>query len=62
MVMMSDGVTAEGTDWICAELEGWKDSDPKQLAEHLAHCAKRRRKDGRCDDITVLVAMVERAV
>lgn len=62
IVLVSDGVTGEGTDWICAELESWQDTDPRQLAEHLAHCAKRRRQDGHGDDITVLAAMVERAV
>ena len=60
IVMMSDGVTSEGTDWICAELEGWKDKNASQLAEHLAHCAKRRRSDAHQDDITVLAAIVER--
>lgn len=60
IVMMSDGVTTEGTDWICAELEGWRDKNAQQLAEHLAHAAKRRRTDDHQDDITVLAAIVER--
>lgn len=62
IVMMSDGVTAEGTDWICAELEAWQDKSAAQLAEHLAHCARRRRADNHQDDITVLAAIVEKAV
>ncbi len=62
IVMMSDGATTEGTDWICAELEGWQDKPASALAEHLAHCAKRRRSDSHQDDITVIAAIVEKAV
>lgn len=62
IVMMSDGVTGEGTDWICAEIEAWKEKDARHLAEHLAHCAKRRRTDNHSDDITVMAAIVEKAV
>lgn len=62
LVLMSDGATGEGTDWICAEIEAFRQSDPKLLAEHLAHSAKRRRTDNHNDDITVMVAIIERAV
>ncbi len=61
LVMMSDGATSEGTDWICAELERVKDMRAETLARHLAHCAKRRVTDTRADDITVMVAIVEKA-
>lgn len=60
IVLMSDGVTGEGTDWICAEIESFKDGSAAQLAEHLAHGAKRRRTGERMDDITVMAAIVER--
>lgn len=60
IVMMSDGATSEGTDWICAEIEGWKDKNAQQLAEHLAACAKRRRSDNHEDDITVMTAIIEK--
>ena len=60
ILMMSDGATSEGTDWICAELEAWRDKDATALAEHVAHCAKRRRSDKHEDDITVMAAIVER--
>ncbi|MDO4743092.1 MAG: SpoIIE family protein phosphatase [bacterium] len=62
IVMMSDGVTVEGTDWICAELEKWQDGSAKQLCDHLAVAARRRRKDLHEDDITVMVAILEKAV
>lgn len=62
VVMMSDGATSEGTEWICAELEAWRDGSAQALAEHLSHCARRRRSDNHEDDITVMTAIIERAV
>ena len=62
LVMMSDGVTTEGTDWICAEMEAYKGGGAKQLSERIATAARRRRKDGHDDDITVFVAVMEKAV
>ncbi len=63
IVMFSDGATSEGTDWICAEVEAWKGSgSAQQLAEHIARSARRRRSDGHDDDITVLTAIIEKAV
>ena len=62
IVMMSDGATTEGTDWICAELERSEDMRAETLARHLAHCAQRRASGGRPDDITVMVTIVEKAV
>ncbi len=61
LVMMSDGATTEGTDWICAELEKAEDTRAETLARHLAHCARRRITDTRADDITVMVAIIEKA-
>ena len=61
VIMMSDGVTSEGTEWICAEAEGWQ-GRAQDLAEHIAKCAKRRRSDNHQDDITVMAAIIERAV
>lgn len=62
IVLMSDGATGEGTDWICAELEKFSDNTATALAEQLAHAAKRRRSDDHSDDITVIVGIVEKAV
>lgn len=62
VIMMSDGAVSEGTDWICAEAEAWQDGSAQDLAEHLARCAKRRRTDNHEDDITVMTAIIERAV
>ena len=62
LLMMSDGVTGDGTEWICAELESWGDGTAKELSEHIALCAKRRREDNHEDDITVLAAIIDKAV
>ncbi len=62
IVMFSDGVTFDGTDWICKEVEHWNSSSSaQQLAEHIARSARRRRNDGHGDDITVMVAVIEKA-
>lgn len=60
IVMMSDGVTCDGTDWIGVELEVWNSPDATALAEHLANYAKRRCPEGQEDDITVAVAIIEK--
>ena len=62
LLMMSDGVCSDGTDWICAELEAFKDGDAKSLSEHIATAARRRRSDDHEDDITVFAAIIEKAV
>lgn len=62
VVLLSDGATSEGTDWIRAEIEAWKDGSAQDLAEHLCACAKRRRTEKREDDITVLCAILNKAV
>ncbi len=62
LLMMSDGACSDGTDWICAELEAFKGGGAKQLSEHIATAARRRRHDGHDDDITVFAAIIEKAV
>ena len=62
LLMMSDGVCTDGTDWICAEVEAFHDGGAKQLADRIATGARRRRKDGHDDDITVFAAIIEKAV
>ncbi len=62
LLMMSDGVSNDGTDWICAELEGFTDGTAQELSEHIAACARRRRNDEREDDITVMAAIIGKAV
>jgi stage II sporulation protein E len=54
VVMVSDGVTSTGMDWIKSELSALSGDDVQQLCEKLAVTAKMRRTDGHEDDITVL--------
>ena len=61
IVMVSDGVLENGTDWIGVELEVWRSSDANALARHLADYAKRRCPNGQEDDITVAVAIIEKS-
>lgn len=62
LLMMSDGVCTDGTDWICAEVESWQNGGASQLSERIATAARRRRHDGHDDDITVFAMVLEKAV
>lgn len=61
LLLVSDGVTFDGTEWIRAELESWADGGAQDLAEHICSCAMRRRTEGKPDDITVMAAIVEKS-
>ncbi|MCL2014342.1 MAG: serine/threonine-protein phosphatase [Oscillospiraceae bacterium] len=56
VVMVSDGVTASGEDWIAAEIEQYRQEPAKEIARRICGEAKRRRLDGHSDDITVIAA------
>ena len=60
VLLMSDGVCADGTDWIRAELEAWQNGSAQELAERIGECARRRASADRRDDITVLAAIIEK--
>ncbi len=62
IVLLSDGATSEGCDWLRTEIEAFHDGKAQDLAEHLCMCARRRRTDKREDDITVLCAILNKAV
>lgn len=62
LLMMSDGATFEGTDWICRELEAFDGESAAELCERIAKKAKAIRKDGHSDDITVMAAIMADAV
>ncbi len=62
VVMLSDGATGGGTDWIRAEVEGWRDGSAQELAEKLCESARRRRNDNHEDDITVITAILNKTV
>ena len=60
LLLVSDGATLEGTEWIRAELEAWRDGGAQELAEHICDCARRRCAGTRPDDITVMAAIIEK--
>ncbi len=62
VVLLSDGAVSEGTDWIRTEIEAWREGSAQDLADHLCLCAKRRRSEKRQDDITVMCAILDKAV
>ncbi len=61
IVLMSDGVCQDDTDWIKDELERFSDESAQTLAEFLSECAERRCQ-GHKDDITVLTIILEKSV
>lgn len=58
IVMMSDGVTAYGTDWIEKEIESFVQSNPNFLARKIANKAIERSDRYSRDDITVAVMIL----
>lgn len=62
LLLVSDGVTFEGTEWIRHELEAWRDGGAQDLAEHICDCARRRCVNTRPDDITVMAAIIEKMI
>lgn len=62
VVLMSDGAVCEGTEWIREEIEAFSDGTAEQLSERICEGAKRRRTDGHEDDITVMTAIIKKAV
>ena len=55
IVMVSDGVTSCGTDWIKEIVGDFEDDDPEFLAKKIVTETKKQRNDGHEDDITALV-------
>ncbi|MCQ2454561.1 MAG: SpoIIE family protein phosphatase [Clostridia bacterium] len=62
IVLLTDGATADGTDWIKAELEAFRGGSAQNLAEHLCSCAKRRQQKETNDDVTVITAILKKAI
>lgn len=60
VVMVSDGVITEGTEWISGIINEWSIGSAQQLADEIAFAARRRRNDGHNDDITVLVGVLKK--
>ncbi len=62
ILLVSDGVTFDGTEWIRQELENWNNDNAQDLAEHICDCAHRRYTGNRTDDITVMAAILKKAI
>lgn len=62
VVMMSDGASVDGTEWISREVAHFDGDSAQQLAEKLVDMAHRRSDSEHEDDITVMVAILESAV
>lgn len=58
IVMVSDGAVQNGMEWLTEEVENYTGREPQEFADHLAECAKTRMKDGKEDDITIMVGML----
>lgn len=60
IVMISDGLTYDGDEWIGKELLRVPQDTPQQIADRLVQLAARNRNDGHGDDLTCVVAQVEK--
>lgn len=54
-MLVTDGVTASGEDWVQSELRCLAEKSAKEIASSIAETAFKRRTDGHSDDITVMV-------
>ena len=59
IVMVSDGVTAAGTEWLCALVGNFAEDDAQALAEQIVDRAVKDRADGHEDDVSAVVLLVE---
>lgn len=58
VALVTDGVTATGSDWILSELKSLSPKSAEEIAEGIAKTAFERRIDGHSDDITVMVMKI----
>lgn len=59
LVMVSDGVTASGTEWLCDLIANYEDDDPQALSERIVERAVKDRTDGHEDDVSAVVLLIE---
>ncbi len=60
IVMVSDGATATGEQWIERIIEKWEDKSMQELADLINDEATARRDDGHDDDITVIAMRIKK--
>lgn len=61
VLLVSDGVTQTGEDWVLDELERFDGADMQRLCERIAALAKLRRTEQHDDDITVFALQLHKA-
>ena len=61
VLLVSDGVTATGEDWIMSEMRCLSENSAKEIAKSIAETAYKRRNDGHSDDITVMAMKLEKS-
>ena len=59
IVMVSDGATATGEEWIERIISSWEDRSMQELADTIVDEACARRNDGHDDDITVIAMEIK---
>lgn len=62
VMMVSDGVTPSGVDWILLELENFSGDDMDELSMKICDNARKRRTDGHDDDITALACILKKGI
>ncbi|MBR6656644.1 MAG: SpoIIE family protein phosphatase [Oscillospiraceae bacterium] len=58
VVLLTDGATSSGSDWVPSELKSLAEKEPEEIASAIAETALKRRCDGHSDDITVAVVKI----
>jgi stage II sporulation protein E len=58
IVMISDGITISGSDWIPSQLMALAELPTDSLCEELLRVAQDRQIDGHCDDMSVIAAKI----
>lgn len=58
IVMVTDGATSSGTEWISSELKLIYNQNSNEIAKTIINSAKRRSDPKHIDDITVLVSKI----
>ena len=62
VVMVSDGVTATGVDWIPSVIDQYRAAGVEEVCRQLVQTAFDRRMDGREDDISAAGFLLEKGV
>lgn len=62
VLLMSDGALNDGTEWIKSEVKCFKNGTAQDLAELICQNAGKRQQSNAKDDITVMAAIIQKAV